>query len=90
MFTPNRSLDRNKRVVRIFVFLFRSSPPLFRHLAAVSVSTKPAMPSTRALQAARNKDEAERKSDDQLGLSEGSVEAEAVWNPASLETKRKK
>ena len=39
MFNPNRSLDRNKRVVRGSVFLFHSSPPLFRHLAAVRVST---------------------------------------------------
>ena len=35
---PNRSLDRNKRVIKEFVFLFHPSPPLFRHLAAVRVS----------------------------------------------------
>ena len=37
-FNPNRSLDRNRRVIREFVFLFHSSPSLFRHLAAVRVS----------------------------------------------------
>ena len=38
VFNPNRSLDRNRRVIREYVFLFHSSPPLFRHLAAVRVS----------------------------------------------------
>ena len=36
--SPNRSLDRNKHIIREFVFLFHPSPPLFRHLAAVRVS----------------------------------------------------
>ena len=38
-----KSLDRNKYVIREFVFLFHPSLPLFRHLAAVRVSPWPAM-----------------------------------------------
>ena len=38
-----KSLDRNRRVIRGYVFLFHSSSPLFRHLAAVRISPYPAM-----------------------------------------------
>ena len=64
LFDKPKSLDRNKRIIKEFVFLFHPSPPLFSHLAAVRVSPQPAMTSTQTLQYARNKDEAEWKSND--------------------------
>ena len=63
------ALDRNKRIIKELVFLFHPSPPLFSHLAAVRVSPQPAMASTQTLQSARNKDEAEWKSNDRFGLN---------------------
>ena len=38
-FTPNRSLDRNRWVVRILRILFNSCQRFFRHLASICVST---------------------------------------------------
>ena len=87
---PNRSSDRNKRVVRRFVFLFSTllrlrfvilPPSAFRH-------------SPLCLQHGRcklleTKDETERKSDDRFGLSEGQCQSRSCLESGLQETKEK-